>query len=80
MSFGFMCRKDQWVNENGMIRRELVDVEVCDVSPVTYAAYDQTSISVRSFEAFKKEQDELAKVRDAAKVKPIKTILDLIME
>lgn len=55
MSFGFMIRdwaKDQkWGKDaSGALVRELLEVELFDVSPVTYPAYPQTDIAVRSLE------------------------------
>ena len=49
MSFGFRTKKDEWddTNPNNIIRT-LVEVELFDVSPVTYPAYPATSIGVRS--------------------------------
>jgi hypothetical protein len=44
-SFGFTVRGQNWL-ESGTIR-ELVDVDLYDVSPVTFAAYPQTSVSAR---------------------------------
>lgn len=54
MSFGFMTVRDRWAqNENGLVVRTLIEVELFDVSPVTYPAYSQTSAQVRSqLEAF----------------------------
>ncbi|AQU06100.1 HK97 family phage prohead protease [Dehalococcoides mccartyi] len=46
MSFGFHVIKDHWDNDNSL--RTLVEVELFDVSPVTYPAYPQTDVSVRS--------------------------------
>lgn len=55
-SFGFRTVKDEWTEdqENREIRRELLEVRLLDVSPVTYPAYpDATSgISSRAFDAF----------------------------
>lgn len=48
MSFGFETMKDRWGTENGERMRELLEVRLFDVSPVTYPAYPQTSISARS--------------------------------
>jgi HK97 family phage prohead protease len=45
-SFGFTTVKDEW-NERGD-KRELVEVRLFDVSPVTYPAYPQTDVKVRS--------------------------------
>ena len=44
-SFGFMNPTDLW-NEAGT-RRELIDVDLRDVSPVTFPAYHATSVEAR---------------------------------
>jgi len=55
MSFGFCCRSggDKWtINNNGQPTvRELMDVELLEVSAVTCPAYTDTSIAARSLEA-----------------------------
>ena len=52
MSFGFYARRDRWQqDEEGNTLRELLDVELYDVSPVTYPAYPQTSVAVRAMRA-----------------------------
>ncbi|MHC1739732.1 MAG: HK97 family phage prohead protease [Anaerolineaceae bacterium] len=48
MSFGFMVNLDKWELVNGEYIRTLLEVELFDVSPVTYPAYPQTSAAVRS--------------------------------
>jgi uncharacterized protein len=53
MSFGFRTVKDSWKDENGKVTRELLEVDVFDVSPVTFPAYPTTEIAVRSLNAFK---------------------------
>ncbi len=59
MSFGFEVRgggKAQvWREENGKTIRELHDLNLFDVSPVTYPAYPATTVAVRSLEAWRKE-------------------------
>jgi len=59
MSFGFIVESDRWGLEDGMDVRELQKVKLFDVSPVTYPAYPQTDVGVRSMdEVFKKHKDE----------------------
>lgn len=58
MSFGFRKIKDSWSEEKSpegitVDIRELLEVELFDVSPVTYPAYEQTEIAVRSRQAWK---------------------------
>jgi HK97 family phage prohead protease len=50
-SFAFSVAKngDKWIEEDDMYKREIYQVEMlADVSPVTYPAYSQTSVNVRS--------------------------------
>ena len=42
-SFAFFARKQKWVQENGIDVRELHDVDLVDISTVTYPAYPETS-------------------------------------
>lgn len=48
MSFAFATVADEWSMEGGQTIRELVRVELYDVSVVTYPAYPDTSVAVRS--------------------------------
>jgi HK97 family phage prohead protease len=48
MSFGFYVREDEWIDEDGMLVRVLRDVDLFDVSVVTYPAYPQTSAEARN--------------------------------
>lgn len=48
MSFAFAVVKDAWEQVGGKIVRTLLEVDLYDVSPVTYPAYPQTSAAVRS--------------------------------
>lgn len=52
-SFGFRTLQDNWFREPGendtlQERRELVAVQLFDISPVTYPAYPQTDLNIRS--------------------------------
>jgi len=60
MSFAFRAVKDRWTNDNGVELREVLEAQLFDVSPVTYPAYESTSIGVdvRGMSA-----DELATLR-----------------
>lgn len=56
MSFGFRTIRDRWEQIGGQVIRTLLEVELFDVSPVTYPAYPTTSAAVRSkFESFTAE-------------------------
>ena len=49
MSFGFVCNRDNWTkDENGFPLREVLEVELWEVSPVTFPAYPDTSCAMRS--------------------------------
>jgi HK97 family phage prohead protease len=53
MSFGFITRKESWQyskDGNGPNIRTLEDVQLFDVSPVTFPAYPDTDVSVRSLQ------------------------------
>jgi len=47
-SFGFNVVRDRFTQENDVITRTLLEVRLFDVSPVTFPAYPQTEVSVRS--------------------------------
>lgn len=48
-SFGFDTVRDEWhKNENGETQRELIETRLWDVSVVTFPAYPQTSVGLRS--------------------------------
>jgi phage head maturation protease len=55
MSFGFTVEKDEWSTANGVDTRELIEVRLFDVSPVTFPAYTQTDVGVRAHERYKAE-------------------------
>ena len=54
MSFGFMTRSDQWRVDDGEEIRELLDVDLFDVSVVAFPAYPQTEAGLRSRAAWRK--------------------------
>lgn len=47
-SFGFYTVADKWDNIDGQVVRTLLEVELLDVSPVTYPAYNSTDVAMRS--------------------------------
>jgi hypothetical protein len=58
MSFGFRVKKDRWTSngvEDGIDLREILDLELFEVSVVTFPAYTQTSVGVRSLEEIDEE-------------------------
>ena len=50
MSFGFLTISDDWQQESEPVVRTLLDIELREISPVTWPAYRQTSVAVRSAE------------------------------
>jgi len=55
-SFAFRTIEDEWVyKKDGSAERTLIEVDLQDVSPVTYPAYPDTSVALRSLDEFKKE-------------------------
>jgi HK97 family phage prohead protease len=56
MSFGFTVEKDRWSDEGGIDTRELLEVKLYDVSPVTFPAYPDTDVSVRSYDNYQAEK------------------------
>lgn len=57
MSFGFVTRADKWEKDEEGPVRTLLDVELFDVSVVTYPAYPQTAAAVRSMEQWRHDQE-----------------------
>lgn len=57
MSFGFFTKQDKWDKVDGGWVRTLLDAELFDVSLVTYPAYPQTDVAVRSLDAARKLVD-----------------------
>ena len=53
MSFGFRTISDRWEMKNGDEVRTLEKVQLFDVSPVTYPAYPDTRVGLRSKESWK---------------------------
>lgn len=74
MSFGFRTNLDKWQKIDGEWTRTLLEVELFDVSPVTYPAYTQTDVAVRSM----KQAIEAAKPDDGYLIDLRKRRLSLI--
>lgn len=53
MSFGFFTVADHWEDRGGELIRTLLDVELLEVSPVTFPAYSATDVSARSLDALR---------------------------
>jgi HK97 family phage prohead protease len=61
-SFGFRVAGQDWVTENKMDIRQITEVDLFDVSPVTFPAYTQTRVEIRSFIKFMEGETERAPV------------------
>jgi len=51
MSFGFITISDDWQKNSEPVVRTLLDIDLREISPVTWPAYNQTSVAVRSAES-----------------------------
>jgi HK97 family phage prohead protease len=57
-SFGFRTISDKWAKVDGEWLRTLLEVELFDVSPVTYPAYASTDVGLRSLAQVRGEQGD----------------------
>ena len=58
-SFCFICRKEEWEEkDDGTTLRTIKDVDLFDVGPVTFPAYPDTDVALRSHEAWQKNKTE----------------------
>lgn len=61
MSFSFITISDKWAKLDGAWVRTLLEVELIEVSPVTFPAYPQTDVSARALDGLKRAQEEDAR-------------------
>ena len=67
MSFGFTVKKhDIEMGEDGSLTRTLLDVDLMEVSPVTFPAYANTEIAVRSMQEWEQKRWNEAQANDLA--------------
>lgn len=57
MSFGFKTISDKWENTKEGTIRTILEAELFDISPVTFPAYRQTEVALRSLNAWQKENE-----------------------
>ena len=77
MSFGFRTVKDKWIDEKDeQLQRELLEVELYDVSPVTFPAYPQTTVGIRSIDMDKIQRIVLKAERNLPLSDEDKRVLD----
>lgn len=55
MSFGFRTKKDKWNKMDGKWVRTLLDVDLFDVSVVSFPAYPETEVALRSLNEVARE-------------------------
>ena len=77
-SFGFQTVQDQWSTDGK--RRTLLEVKLFDISPVTFPAYKQTSVKLRSGIALCEIDDALIRADRGTVVETDKPIFDKIIE
>lgn len=53
MSFAFRVRAEKWEEQDDTWLRSILEVELFDISPVTFPAYPTTDVGLRSLEAFR---------------------------
>lgn len=85
MSFGFVVLDEQWSEENGTDIRELKEVKLFDVSPVTFPAYPETDVNIRAMQSYtehrqkisnkelEQEKQETQKILDSQEMYHLKT-------
>ena len=82
MSFAFQVKKDSWDETGKENVRTLEEVELFDVSPVTYPAYPQTDVKIRSaFEKAGLDSERLMgimEVREATTTEDIAVVKETI--
>jgi HK97 family phage prohead protease len=75
MSFGFQTVKDEWRTDGEEKIRDLIEARLLDISPVTFPAYPQTTVSVRnmvaSFEGEPPAADHLAEHSQEPSTEPV---------
>lgn len=55
MSFAFQATRQEWDDTGDIPLRTIIEAELYDVSPVTYPAYPDTEVALRSREGARKE-------------------------
>src|SRR5690625_7107596 len=61
MSFGFRVAKDEWKEEGDIYVRTILEIEeLYEVSPVTFPAYPDTAVAVRSLERWREAKSDAA--------------------
>ena len=77
-SFGFQTVQDEWSNDGS--KRTLLEVKLFDVSPVTFPAYTQTSVKLRSGIDLREIDEALIRADRGTVVESDKLIFDKVLE
>ncbi len=77
-SFGFQTVQDEWSNDGK--RRTLLEVRLFDISPVTFPAYKQTSVKLRSGIDLREIDEAIIRADRGTVVETDKPIFDKIIE
>jgi hypothetical protein len=57
MSFGFIARHQEWDDDQDPPLRTIRAAELFDVSVVTYPAYEETEVGLRSLQNYRQEHE-----------------------
>ena len=86
-SFGFVVTDQEWRTEDGMDVRSIAGVELYDVGPVTFPAFEATDVSVRSdedveaakaaHEAFKSARGDEESLRQKRKANSAMRVIEI---
>ncbi|HJT63090.1 MAG TPA: HK97 family phage prohead protease [Burkholderiales bacterium] len=66
MSFGFKMMREEWDESEEIPLRTLLEVELFDVSPVTFPAFPTTDVALRTLETRRTQTQNAADCRAAA--------------
>ena len=77
-SFGFQTIQDEWSQDGA--KRTLLEVKLFDISPVTFPAYTQTSVKLRSGIDLREIDEALIRADRGTVVESDKLIFDKVLE
>ena len=77
-SFGFQTIQDEWSQDGS--KRTLLEVKLFDVSPVTFPAYTQTSVKLRSGIDLREIDEALIRADRGTVIESDKLIFDKVLE
>ncbi len=83
VSFGFWCRKDsvEYLRDEDVYIRTLLDVNIFEISPTAFPAYDTSEVSKRSLEFLPDTKEERAlKRQKEQEIEQLKKRLELELD